>query len=109
MQGEVFMFRWLVRLILPVAFLVWVPCCSTMVPERKVHPENPRILEEDVPDGSIHPKSDEEQTPSDLETPTIPPSDITPPGSRPPRRLPFKDRSLDRGMNFPRTGEPYVV
>ena len=104
------MLTWLVRSLLPVAVLMWVSCCSTMVPERKVPTESPRILEEDVPDrGSVHPKSDEGQPPFNLETPAIPPTEITPPGSRPPRRLPFKDRSLERGKDFPRTGEPSAV
>jgi len=104
------MFTWLVRLMLPVAVLLWFPCCSTMVPERKVPTDIPRILEEDVPDsGSVHPKSDEGQPPSNLETPATPPAEITPPGSRPPRRLPFKDRTLERGMDFHRTSERYVV
>jgi hypothetical protein len=104
------MLMWLVRLLLLVAVLLWVSGCSTMVPERKVPTESPRILEEDVPDGgAVHPKPDEGREPSDMESPAAPPGEITPPGSRPPRRLPFKDRGLERGMDFPRTGEPYVA
>lgn len=107
-QGEVFMFTWLVRSIMLATVLLWISGCSTILPERKVPAESPKILEEDVPDsGSVRPKSDDDQAPSNLEGPASPPAEYVPPGSRPPRRLPFKDRRLERGMNFPGTREPY--
>lgn len=81
-----------------------------MLPERKVPAESPRIQEEDVPDrGSVHPRPDAGQEQPNLDVPASPPAEIVPPGSRPPRRLPFKDRRLERGMEFPRTGEPYLA
>jgi len=108
-QGEVLMFMWLVRLTLLVAVLGWVSGCSTMLPERKVPTESPKILEEDVQGGSsVHPKPEEGQAPSNLDLPAAPPPEGSPPGSWPPRRLKFRDRGLERGMEFRRTGEPYV-
>jgi hypothetical protein len=104
MQGEVSMFMWLVRSTLLVTVLLWVSGCSTILPERKTPVESPKILEEDLP----APKSEDGQAPSHLDFPASPQQEGSPPGTRPPRRLKFRDRGLERGMDFPGPGEPYV-
>jgi len=82
-----------------------------MLPERKAPADSQRILEEDVPDsGTVQPKPDESQPPSNLEHPSAPPPEESlPPGSRPPRRLKFRDRGMERGWDFPGTNEPFVA
>jgi hypothetical protein len=81
-----------------------------MLPERKAPADSQRILEEDVPDsGKVQPRPDESQPPSNLESPGGPPAETLPPGSRPPRRLKFRDRGMDRGWDFPGKNEPFVA
>jgi len=81
-----------------------------MLPERKAPADSQRILEEDVPDsGTVQPRPDESQPPLNLEHPAAPPAESLPPGSRPPRRLKFRDRGMERGWDFPGKNEPFVA
>lgn len=75
--------------------------CATMVPERKIPVEKPRIQEEDVTEGQpgSYGAGEEQPPPMPGVAPSPPietPSQPIEPGSRPPRRIPFRDRRSDR-------------
>jgi hypothetical protein len=74
--------------------------CATMVPERKVPLEKSRIQEEDITEGQAAPSPGPEE-PANVQPAPAPgypsesPFQPAEPGSRPPRRLKFRDRGFE--------------
>lgn len=74
--------------------------CAAIVPERRVPLEKSRIQEEDITDGQSHGNTEEpahvqpEIAPGSPQESPLQPME---PGSRPPRRLKFRDRGYEPG------------
>jgi len=100
-NGEFALMTWSPRTLLILLVTAGIWGCAAMVPERRIPVEKPGIQEEDVTEGQSGKFGGTEepaQVPSEVSpgAPAETPYQPLEPGSRPPRRIPFRDRRSDR-------------